>query len=354
MEARKDRFDFIGFGALNVDTFYSLLPGKSIGDIAENLKPGGERIGSESERGQIREAISAYATFISRSGGGQAGNTAVALSRMGFRCGFLGKVGDDELGDFLLKSLEDVDKTHIRRGGNSGVCLCILDSDGERSNIVFPGCNDSISLDDSDVDYVKSGKMLYLTSFCSENMLKLQEWLLEQVSPDTMVAFDPGEIYSRLGINRLGKILRVTHILFATTEELKLMTRKPVRSAVDDIIQCGTDIVVHKMSSRGSSIYSKSADIFIPATPLRSLDETLEVVDKTGAGDVYAAGFLAGILLDLPLDICGKLASNAAALSISAYGRERYPDRQFLEHFLENKDISRAPIVSNLCPKKGG
>ena len=57
-------------------------------------------------------------------------------------------------------------------------------------------------------------------------------------------------------------------------------------------------------------------------------------MDKTGAGDVYAAGFIAGLLLELPLEQCGRLASEAAALSISGYGREKYPDRRFLRKFL--------------------
>jgi ribokinase len=324
----RDRLDFVGFGALNVDSFYRLRPGRTVDQVVSGLYPGGERIGADWEREQVLESVQKHAVFTARSGGGQAANTAAALARMGFRCGFLGKVGDDEMGDFLVGSLEGVDKSHLQRGGNSGVCLCILDQDGERANMVFPGCNDAISLDDSDVDYVRSSRALHLTSFCSERILGLQGWLLERDLGDVVVTFDPGEIYSSLGLDCVRRILGFTRVLFATAEELKLMTGKEPRKAAEDIIRCGTDIVVCKRSGQGSEIISGSGCISIPAAHAE------KVVDKTGAGDVYAAGFIAGLLLKLPLELCGRLASEAAALSISAYGREKYPDRQFLRRFL--------------------
>ena len=323
------KLDSVGFGALNVDYFYLLHPGKMVDQVVPGLHPGGERIGTELEREQILESAREHATFTGRSGGGQAANATVALDRMGFRCGFLGKVGDDEMGDFLLKSLESIDKSRMKRGANSGMCLCVLDQDGERANAVFPGCNDTISVDGSDVDYVRSSKALHLTSFCNERILELQGWFLEQGLGDVIVTFDPGEIYSRLGLKSIRKILKFTRVLFATVEELRLMTGKEPTEASEDIIQCGTDVVVCKKSGQGSEIISEKGNIPVPVARAE------KVVDKTGAGDVYAAGFIAGLLLNLPLEICGRLASEAAALSISAYGREKYPDRQFLRRFLE-------------------
>lgn len=325
-----DKLDFIGFGALNMDIFYRLHNGSSVSQIVPNLAPGGERMADEWEREKILESAQKYGNLTGRSGGGQAANTAVALSRMGFRCGFLGKVGHDEMGDLLLESLGDVDKSHIQRGENSGACLCILDDNGERANAVFPACNDTITLNESDVEYVRKSKILHLTSFCSEDILTFQEWLLEHDLGDTKVTFDPGEIYSRLGFNRLEEILKYTHVLFATSEELTLMAGKEPEKAAEDIIQHGTQIVVCKRGGQGSEIITSDKSIDVPITKAE------KVVDKTGAGDVYAAGFIAGILMDLPLETCGKLASEAAAMSISGYGRERYPDRVFLKQHYGN------------------
>jgi ribokinase len=319
--------DFVGFGALNVDLFYSLRSGGTVSQIVPGLRPGGEVMGNAMKRAQILESAQERGSFTGRSGGGQAANTAVALARMGFRCGYLGKVGDDEMGHLLLEGLEDVDKGHIQRGGDSGMCLCILDQDGERANAVFPGCNDTISLNDSDVDYVRASKALHITSFCDDKILDLQEWLLKQGLRAAMVTFDPGEIYSRLGLGRLRKVLGYTRVLFATMEELRIMTGKEPQEAAADVIACGTGIVVCKRGAQGSEIITGKGVIHIAATQVR------QVVDRTGAGDVYAAGFIAGLLMGYPLEICGRLASEAAALSISAYGRGKYPGKFFLEDF---------------------
>lgn len=324
------KLDFVGFGALNVDIFCSLRPGRTVEQIVPGLRPGGEVIAVGLDREQVLKSAQEHGIFTGKSGGGQAANTSVALARMGFQCGFLGKVGDDDMGDILLRSLGDVDKSHLQRGDDSGMCLCILDDSGERANAVFPGCNDTISLNNSDVDYVKNSRTLHITSFCNEKILELQEWLLGQELGDVIITFDPGEIYSRLGMSRLRKTLAATRVLFATVEELKLITGKEPRGAADDIIECGTKIVVCKRSGEGSEIITVDGSIDIPVTPVD------QVVDKTGAGDVYAAGFIAGLLMELPLETCGRLASEAAALSISAYGREKYPDKIFLESFLSS------------------
>ena len=324
MENYESKLDFIGFGALNVDIFYSLKAGKKTEDILPELRPGGEIIGSGKDRTLAFENAEKYAIKIGKSGGGQSANTAVALARMGFRCGFIGQVGYDDLGDLLLEGMENVDKSHIKRGGNSGVCFCILDQNGERANVVFPGCNDTISINDSDVDYSRRSKVIHLTSFCSEKVLEAQKWLLENGLGETIVTFDPGEIYSRLGIKRLRNILKRTNILFATDDELKLMTDKTPQESAKEIIGLGTEIVVCKMAERGSMIFIDKSSIQVPITRVE------KVVDKTGAGDVYAAGFIAGILLKLPLKSCGKLASATSAQSITGYGREKYPDKEFL------------------------
>jgi ribokinase len=324
MENYESEFDFIGFGALNVDIFYSLKADKKTEDILPDLHPGGEIIGSDQDRILAFENAGKYAIRTGESGGGQSANTAVALARMGFRCGFIGKVGNDDPGDLLLDGMENIDKSRIKKGGNSGVCFCILDQNRERANVVFPGCNDTISISDSDVDYSGKSKVIHLTSFCSEKVLESQEWLLENGPGKTIVTFDPGEIYSRLGIKRLKKMLQRTNILFATDDELKLMTDKTPQESAKEIIDLGTDIVVCKMAERGSMIITDKSIMQVPITRVE------KVVDKTGAGDVYAAGFIAGMLLKLPLESCGKLASATSALSITGYGREKYPDKEFL------------------------
>ncbi|MBD3181322.1 hypothetical protein GF312_03455 [Candidatus Poribacteria bacterium] len=326
------KLDFIGFGALNLDQFYQLHSDKNTVDLIPLLKSGGERMGTDSERERILKIIDENSHLVSKSGGGQAANTSVALSRMGFSCGFIGKAGNDEMGDLLLNSLENVDKSHIQRGGNSGLCLCLLEDDGDRANLVFPGCNDDTKITDADINYARNSRVVHIASFCNTNLVALQLKLLRHLQ-DTKVTFDPGEIYSRLGIEKLKEILEYTTVLFSTSEELEFMTGKTPRNAAKDVLKCGTEIVVWKKSSYGSEIIT--SDSSIPILPVK----VNNVVDKTGAGDVYAAGFIAGLLMDMELEKCGKLGSAAAAMSITGYGRDNYPDEAFLDSFFNSRSV---------------
>jgi len=119
-------------------------------------------------------------------------------------------------------------------------------------------------------------------------------------------------------------------ILFATESEIEMMTKKDYRSGSSMLLEAGPKIVACKRGAIGSHIFTLSGDFEVPA-------EKVEVVDTTGAGDVYNAGFLAGLLLDLPLERCALLATKAASMSITGYGRDRYPDRAFLDAFMKEK-----------------
>lgn len=324
-------FDFVGFGALNVDLFYKLLPGIGPKDIVKDVEPGGEISCQRDQLDEVLKRVERSARLIYKCGGGQAANTAVALSRMGFNCGFIGKVGNDVMSEFLLESLDGVDRSFIRREGNSNICICIIDEHGERTNIVFAGSDYDIELNAQDIAYAYSAKVLYLTSFCNDLALDIQSSLAEHKVNGTLIALDPGEIYSRLGIERLSRLIKHVNILFATAKELEmLMAKDSVDSAKCLLERYGVEIVICKMGERGSIIYTKDSQMAIPAVSVE------KVVDKTGAGDVYAAGFLSGLLYDLPLEKCGRLASRLAAISITGFGRERYPDRRDLIEFINS------------------
>ena len=78
-----DKLDFVGFGALNVDLFYLLRHGRTVEQVVSGLRPGGEIIGSKSEREQILSSVREHATCTGRSGGGQAANGGGGLSEGG-------------------------------------------------------------------------------------------------------------------------------------------------------------------------------------------------------------------------------------------------------------------------------
>ncbi len=311
----------IGFGALNVDVIYKVkeLPG--------GLMPGGEVVGRYDEFSEMLKLLEEIGELKGKSGGGQAANTVVALSRMGFETGYIGKVGRDEDGDFLIQSMENVDTSRVHKSGRSGMCIVLLDESSDRSNIILPNSNDTLSYDELDVDYIKNTRFLHLSSFVGDVPFDAQKRVAQAMLFDrsvcpsaatNLISFDPGELYARRGLKALLPIIKNTFIIFPTDREIELMTGKDYKAGARELIENGTAIVACKRGERGSYILSEDEEFDMPT-------ERVTVVDKTGAGDVYAAGFLAGLLSGRSLCDCASMATKAACLSITGYGRESYP-----------------------------
>lgn len=314
--------DVVGFGSLNVDMIYKVADPR----VVNGVKPGGETEGDKHSFEKILGFVRRIGVSCGVWGGGSAANTMVALSRLGFRTGVVGRVGSDANADFILKELESegVDTGGVKRGpGESGVCLTLVDRDGERTLYVVPNANSLLSYEDLDLDYLFDAKVLHLTSFVGTNPLEAQLRVVKQAPKDLCISFDPGEIYARLGLEAVMDIIERCSIVFLTGGELGVLTGSRYPGGVDVLLE-HVDLVVCKFGSRGSRIHFRGGAVDIPAV------EVVSMVDTTGAGDVFNAGFLAGFLRGESLERCGKIASRAAALSLAGFGRSSYPGREVL------------------------
>lgn len=319
--------DVVGFGALNLDLIYEVESLEPLRAWGIEVQPGGEAPAPQEALQPVLEWLGRAGVLRARSGGGSAANTVLALARMGFETGLVGKVGSDPEGDFLLQALAPVDTSRIRREGCSGLCLVLLNHQGERTNLVFPGSNDSLSRQEIDFDYLRGFRFLHLTSFVGPKPFAAQVETVREVSPGVRVGFDPGEIYARLGLLALRPILTHSFVLFLTEAELSLLTGKGFREGCGELLASGPQVVVCKRGAAGSYLRWGEGELALPARPVGARD-------ATGAGDVFAAGFLAGLLLGRPLPDCARIAGELAASSTTGYGREKYPDRKRLEELL--------------------
>ena len=317
-----DRFDVVGFGALNVDLIYQ-TDSSMIAEIAGDAGVGTETTARPEEMYALLQRLERCGTLKSKDGGGQAANTIVALSRMGFRCGYTGAVGDDEDGKFLLDSLELVDTAGIVRGGRSGICVVMLDETGERTMRVFPNANNTVSNAQVDTDYAARADFLHMTSFVGDGPLDTQRKLVKELGKSCRIAFDPGDLYSRRDIEELREIIERAEIVLAADDEIESLTCTDYERGCRELLSMGAKIVVAKKGKEGTYVASGNGAFETSAPPA-------EVVDKTGAGDVYAAGFIAGLLRHAPLEECAAFASRVAAKSITGYGRSCYPDESDL------------------------
>ncbi len=312
--------DVVGLGALNVDLIYEIDP------TLLELERGRERVGSYHEFEHLLHSLKSKARLRIKSGGGSAANTIYALAKMGFSCGYLGKAGKDEEGDFLLEGLRKagVNTETIKREGRSGLCVILSGKRKDRSIIVFPNTNDALSYSDLNLRYIDEAEFLHMSSFLGNVPFEAQKRIARETR--AKISFDPGEPHASKGIEELIPILERTFILFPTGREVEILTHQNYKEGCRELLKLGMEIVACKLGERGSYVLCQEEELEIPPPGGR-------IVDTTGAGDVYAAGFLAGLLRKLSLAECGRLAALAASQSIRGFGRKSYPDRETLSRF---------------------
>jgi len=312
-------------GAVNLDLIYRVddLEG-FLKNWGTGLRRGGEEAVPPDREPRLKQLLAQGARLTGRAGGGQAANTAWALARLGVAVALVGRIGADEDGEFLEQSLAGVQLEHLLRQGTSGRAYILVEPSGERTILVAPNTNDDLKESDLPLEAVAAARFLHLTSFVGEGPLRVQQELVRRLAPERpRISLDPGELYARRGWPALDAILENTETLLVTETEWQLLGGEP---AVHP--PWAPPVVLLKRGPRGARLL----------TPLRYLDFSSEFadlpVDTLGAGDVFAAGYLAGRLHGFHLNVAVRLANRAAAVSLRGPGRESYPDREFLERQL--------------------
>jgi ribokinase len=306
--------DLIGCGALNLDLIYRLPRSFPLWD--ELGPPGTEQMMDASLRRVIDEAL-AHVDPV-RAGGGQAANTVNALARLGYATTMVGRVGADDDGQFLLDELAPADARRVHHEGETGRVYVLLDEDGERRNLVWPAANDAFTPADLPRRLPQTRHALF-TSFAGDEPLAAQLALLERLPAGVDISFDPGEIYARKGVKRFLPILGRCAYLFSTETEVEMLCGLSLPESLDFLLNAGVGLVIVKMGGRGARLVGRRVDMYVPPLPA-------EVVDVTGAGDLFAAGFIAAMIEQTGLESAGRLAAWAASRGISGLGRSSYPD----------------------------
>lgn len=291
-------FDAIGFGALNFDRLYTV-----------------NKLAKRGEHQPIQE--------IQESPGGSAANTIAGLADLGMRTGFIGAVGGDSEGETIIRDfkLRGVDTKGIAvLGGRTGEIIGFVDSEGERTLYVYPGVNNIIEYSERQLEYAKKAKLLHLSSFVSENQLRVQEKIVKELPNRVKVSFSPGILYSKLGLNRLLPILRRSHIVFLNEHETKVMTDMGYKEGSMRLIEEGVDIVAVTLGKRGCFVRDSENAVRLNA-------EKVKAVDSTGAGDAFAAGFIYSILKKKDIVEAAETGNKIASKCVSVIGARAHLQR---------------------------
>jgi ribokinase len=302
-----NRFEAVGFGALNVDKLFKV-----------------NRIAGEEEESFVESQ--------QESCGGSAANTIVGLARLGCKVGFIGQIGPDREGKMLIEDFrkEGVDTSGVNfaKEGKSGAVMGFVDKKGARALYIDSGVNDTILLDQKTQQYAVNTKFLHLTSFVGEQSFQSQKKLLDVLPASVKVSFDPGAIYARKGFAQLEPLIRRSYALMPNEGELKLITGKvDYREGAGFLIERDVTVVAVKLGGRGCYVTNGLEHHLIKAVKTK-------VIDTTGAGDAFCAGFLFGLLKNMNLFECGRIGNLVAAKSIAQMGaRGGLPFKGAVESF---------------------
>ena len=298
------KFDVIGFGALNVDKLYRV-----------------NRIAREGEE--------SFIISMNELAGGSAANTVVGLARLGARTGFIGKVAQDDEGQLLLADFKregvNTDGMVIAKEGNSGTVSAFVDKKGERALYVHRSVNDTLVFEEISLEYARQTEFLHLTSM-DEKPFEAQKRLTQELS-HFKVSLDPGEIYARIGLAKLKPIIKRCFVVMPSESEVKLLTGKGWKEGAKQLLNEGAGIVGVKLGKEGCFITDGNQNHMVP--PYKA-----KVVDTTGAGDAWNAGFLYGLVRKKDLYECGRLGNLVASKCIAKVGaRQGLPRVQELKGF---------------------
>ncbi|WP_022853871.1 carbohydrate kinase family protein [Thermodesulfatator atlanticus] len=302
----------VGSGALNLDFFYEIDDLRRLKKIGKDLKPGGEVWGTREEFEKLRDELEQKGKFIARSGGGSAANTIYALKNWGFETGFIGIVGEDPEGDAILAELAGVELSRVIRKGKSACCIIIIDAQKDRAIFVSPHSEEHLL-----AHYQPSTipqEWLHVSSLITNEGLAFHRNLKEK--HQGTFSIDPGEIYAQKGLEFLKPLLSRAEFLFITEQELVYLGLKP-----EDFADLSSNVFL-KRGKKGAILFKDGQKIEIPAV------KPQEILDNTGAGDVFDAGVIAGVLSGLSAREAGFLGAAMAALSLRDYGRKGYPKRE--------------------------
>ncbi|MFW9830075.1 MAG: carbohydrate kinase family protein [Promethearchaeota archaeon] len=265
--------------------------------------------------------------------GGVTANFLVAIARLGGKCGFIGAVGDDFYGDYLIEDFkrEDIDTTFtLKKKGKKTPMNFIFVAKGEKTIIQSPHMQETkITLTDLDQQYIMNSKVLHTTMIHPEIAGRA---IAIAKRNEVKVTIDLESQIAKRGWKSLREMILNADILIPNKEGAKLITnREKLDDAAKILVEKGIPIVIITLGHDGVLITTEKYQKKIPAFKVG------KIIDTTGAGDTFNGAFsYAYWIKKWDLEKSCKYANAAAALKIQKLGaRTGMPNERMLMNFLK-------------------
>lgn len=308
----------IGIGSALVDILTCIDDDAVLTEL--NLPKGSMQLVDNKTSEKISKSLKKFKS--SMSSGGSAANTIHGLAKMGISTGFIFSVGKDDIGKIFEDSMKSVGVEPIvfHSDTPSGTAHVIVSFDGERTFATNLGAAVELSKKQLSPEIFKDCDYCYVEGYLVDNRAVFKKTIELAKENNCKIVLDLAS-YNIVESNRdfLNELLPDIDIVFANEEEAKSLTNKTPEEALE-FIASKCEIAIVKVGSKGS--YIKRGDEVV------KIDcHKVKVVDTTGAGDMYAAGFLTGLIKDFDLKKCGELGSLLAENVIQVIGAKMDEER---------------------------
>ncbi len=255
--------------------------------------------------------------------GGSAANTMAGLASLGGRGAFVGKVHDDQLGAVFAHDIRSAgvnfDCPPTAAGASTARCLIFVTPDAQRTMQTYLGACVELGPDDINPHLISSAAVTYLEGYLwdppgAKQAFRKAARLAEEAGGRVALSLSDSFCVDRHRGDFLELVQNHVDILFANEDEIKSLYEVDSFDAALQKVRAHCDVAALTRGAQGSVVVSGAETHVLDAEPVES------ILDSTGAGDSYAAGFLYGLTREMDPARCGRLGGIAAAEIISHFG----------------------------------
>lgn len=254
--------------------------------------------------------------------GGSAANSAVGFSLLGGNSSFIGRVKDDEFGKLYIKDLQsanvDFVSSSVKSGIETGRCLVYVTPDAQRSMRTYLGAASNLSPDEINENAIEDSEFVYMEGYLwdepiAKEACKKSYDLSKKFGTKSVLSLSDSFCVEKWR-SEIRELVKISDIIFGNEEEVMSLYDTSIFSDAISAANNEMNLCIITRGDKGSIIVSSEG---IEEVPAFNCDK---VVDTTGAGDLYAAGFLYGLKKNLRLYECAQLGSFCSSQVISLLG----------------------------------
>ncbi len=272
--------------------------------------------------------------------GGSGANMAAAIARLGKSVRFIGRLGDDEGGQILWHAFQtdgvDTSAVRVEEGKRSASCFIAVDSHGEREIYCLGGIAIYDQPGDLALEWFEGLKVLAIADAYPEVALSA----IDHLESPARVVFTPGGLMAGLPRPELDRLLAKTDVLIVNRVEAeKISGQKIPTEAIHHLIERGPEIIVITLGEQGALVWDGEKRNAVPTF------EVKKIVDTTGAGDAFSAGWIVGMVEGMDWVSAAKLGNAVSSMKINSFGaRNGVPNLQQAMEWINmqaNKEVKK-------------